>query len=312
MEHPRPVKITDVLQAQPGRIMLQGDRFVLLRADALGLLRRDLITVLGRDRAKGFLLRHGWACGYHDARSIREQHPDCSDQSWIEQGPIWQALEGTVAVNFARFELNREEGTCDIEGTWVDSYETEQHLRHFGRSDEGACWMSIGYAGGYTSAVLGRQVIYKEVTCEARGDAHCRLVGRNVAQWGTEIEDELSYYTETKIGEELEAAHLNVQVADLARSNEDALLALTLDDYELDSQVSRDWSKALTAYALERTPEHRELLRNWVAKWSPLAYGAVTGLAPLLGQAPSPLDPVAAVAEVRSAHGSFLQEVGLA
>jgi hypothetical protein len=62
-----------------------------------------------------------------------------------------------------------------------------------------------------------------------------------------------------------------VQLAELARAHEDALLALMLDDFALDSQRSRDWSAALVQYAVARRPANKELLEQWVEHWKPLA-----------------------------------------
>jgi toluene monooxygenase system protein E len=57
-------------------------------------------------------------------------------------------------------------------------------------------------------------------------------------------------------------AVFNVQLAELARAQGDALLALMLDDLELDSERSRDWSAALVQYAVARRPANAQLLRG--------------------------------------------------
>ncbi|SFJ02272.1 aromatic/alkene monooxygenase hydroxylase subunit beta [Thermoflavimicrobium dichotomicum] len=101
------------------------------------------------------------------------------------------------------------------------------------------------------------------------------------------------------------------QIAELARSNGDTLLALMHDDFGLDSQRSQRWTTALVKYAVERQPEHRTLLKDWVEKWTPLAYRAVEGLAPLFAKAPQPMQSGKVVEAVCDTHKAFLVEVGL-
>jgi toluene monooxygenase system protein E len=106
-------------------------------------------------------------------------------------------------------------------------------------------------------------------------------------------------------------AVFNLQLSELARAHEDALLALMLDDFALDSQRSRDWSAALVQYAVTQRPANTELLERWVKHWKPLAYRGMEALVELFGQAPRPLQPQAVAAKVRAAHHAFLTRCGL-
>jgi toluene monooxygenase system protein E len=45
-------------------------------------------------------------------------------------------------------------------------------------------------------------------------------------------------------------------------------LPLMLDDFELDSERSRDWSAALVQYAVAQRPANAELLKQWVTRWN--------------------------------------------
>jgi signal transduction histidine kinase len=103
----------------------------------------------------------------------------------------------------------------------------------------------------------------------------------------------------------------NVQLAELARAHEDALLALMLDDFALDIQRSRDWSVALVQYATAQRPANTELFKQWIEQWKPLAYRGMEGVVELFGQAPRPVEPIAVSAKVRAAHHAFLARCGL-
>jgi len=106
-------------------------------------------------------------------------------------------------------------------------------------------------------------------------------------------------------------AVFNAELAELARAHEDALLALMLDDFELDSERSRDWSAALVEYAVAQRPANTEFLERWVKHWKPLAYRSMEALVELFGQAPRPLQPQAVAGKVRAAHHAFLTRCGL-
>lgn len=199
------------LDPREGRIFLHQRRVLVVNADALGTLRKDLIAGLGLDRAKGFLIRYGWSCGYHDALDMRHRYPWEPEGEWLHAAPVLHSLEGVARVRVALSEVDREAGTFHAEGTWEHSYEAEQHTRHFGPAGEPVCWTLCGYAGGYGSAYLGRRVVYREVACVGRGDPVCRFVGRALEGWGPEIAPELPYYEETKIGEELDRAYREIQ-----------------------------------------------------------------------------------------------------
>jgi toluene monooxygenase system protein E len=106
-------------------------------------------------------------------------------------------------------------------------------------------------------------------------------------------------------------AVFNVQLAELARAHGDALFALMLDDFELDSERSRDWSTALVQYAVAERPANTELLKQWIKHWKPLAYQGTERLVDLFGQAPHPLQYQAVAAKVRAAHHALLTRCGL-
>jgi toluene monooxygenase system protein E len=106
-------------------------------------------------------------------------------------------------------------------------------------------------------------------------------------------------------------AVFNVQLAELARAHEDTLLALMLDEFALDSQRSRDWSAALVQYAVAQRPANRELLKQRVEHWKPLAYRGMEAVVELFRQAPHPQEPDAVSAKVRGTHDTFLARCGL-
>lgn len=95
-------------------------------------------------------------------------------------------------------------------------------------------------------------------------------------------------------------------LSDLAAQNDDRFVAELAAEFARDSARSRDWTQALTSYALERDPSLSEVFEGWVSKWVPVADEAVAALAPVFGKAPVPLDPVAVVKRAGATRDEFI------
>lgn len=171
------------LSAGKGQIFLDKQRMILIHAEAMGSLRRELIETLGKDRAKGLLLRMGYASGARDAELARKLLPEASDTDLLMVGPNLHNMEGIVHVTAERLEMDIAKGHFDGEFLWMNSFEDEAHRSAFGISEEPECWMQIGYACGYTTHIMGKFILYKEVECGAKGDPYCRIVGKPLEKW---------------------------------------------------------------------------------------------------------------------------------
>jgi DNA-binding NtrC family response regulator len=192
-----PPTLDDLLQSLQfspgdGRIWLNGQRMQLMHTSSLGDLRRELMDSLGMEKTRGMLTRVGYSAGMRDAQLLRERWPDAEPAALFAAGPRMHALEGAVKVEPLHFEFDVERGTYHGEFLWHHSSEDEGHIAHFGIGTEPACWMQTGYAIGYTSALVGRLIVYREVECQSMGHRQCRLLGKPADEWD-DIEDDLSY-----------------------------------------------------------------------------------------------------------------------
>ncbi|MBL8351481.1 MAG: sigma 54-interacting transcriptional regulator [Burkholderiaceae bacterium] len=169
--------------AGDGRIWLAGQRMVLVHAAALGNLRRELMQTIGREQTRRVLMRAGYASGERDAALARQVRPGATTFEMFSVGPQLHMLEGAVQVTPEACELDVAGGRFHGLFRWDHSWEVETHVRHFGPQDEPVCWMLLGYASGYTSAFMGRPVLFKEVACSACGAPNCRIEGRPLADW---------------------------------------------------------------------------------------------------------------------------------
>ncbi|MFB4202510.1 sigma 54-interacting transcriptional regulator [Arhodomonas sp. KWT2] len=194
-----------------GHIYLEGQRMVLLHTGALGALRRELVDTLGLDRTRGVLTRMGYASGKRDAEMARELLPRASDEDLMNLGPQLHSLEGIAHVTPIRFDIDVAGGRYSGEFLWEDSFEAAVHLEAFGPYHDAVCWMQLGYATGYTTAIMGKSVIFREVDCRGKGDTNCRIVGKPVEDRGEEITEELQYFEPENVAEQLVALQDQVE-----------------------------------------------------------------------------------------------------
>lgn len=177
-----------------GQIWLDDQRMLLIHASSLGTLRRELIESVGIDIARGILTRFGYSSGARDADLARKLRPPQTQNPYdtFLVGPQLHALEGIVFVEPVRLELDIERGKYYSEFLWKNSSEDESHIQDYGVGDNSACWMQIGYASGYTSAFMGRPILFREIECRSLGQNVCRIIGKPVEEW-EDAEEDLRY-----------------------------------------------------------------------------------------------------------------------
>lgn len=194
--------LTESLLFSPGdgRIWLNGARMLLFHSSGLGALRRELIESVGFARARGIMLRTGYHCGAKDAALLKERFSNADPLALFAAGPNLHSLEGAVRVEPIHFDFDMDLGTYYGEFLWHHSSEDDEHIAHYGIGTEPACWMQTGYAIGYTSALVGRLILYREVECRSTGSQICRMVGKPAEEWEDAEEDLAALSAEPFVG----------------------------------------------------------------------------------------------------------------
>ncbi|TAN51454.1 MAG: sigma-54-dependent Fis family transcriptional regulator [Betaproteobacteria bacterium] len=169
--------------AETGQIWLHEHRMLLVHAEAQASLRKELIDTLGMERAQGLFTRMGYASGVRDAELARVRAQDLNDVEAFMTGPQLHTLEGIVRVTPVRLELDRAAGRFYGEFLWENSWEGQWHRHYYGVHSAPVCWTQIGYACGYTSAFMGRPILYKELECVGMGQNNCRIIGKPIEEW---------------------------------------------------------------------------------------------------------------------------------
>lgn len=168
---------------QDGTIWMAENRMVLMHTAALGSLRKEMIGSVGKEHTRRILTRMGYAAGVQDAELAKRIRGERSLQDAFFTGPQLHMLEGIVRVTPVVLDMCIESGRFYGEFLWENSWEEEVHRREIGQDDEPVCWSQIGYAAGYTSAFMGRFILFKEVECVACGHNNCRIVGKPLEEW---------------------------------------------------------------------------------------------------------------------------------
>ena len=186
----------EFLQLNPdeGVIQFGGERALLVDAVAMGLLRKNLVDSFGATAARTVLTQFGFANGWRMSEAIESQFE--TPEEWAHAGIRVTALGG-----LCRFETDST-GPLSKEGAvMVASYEADQHLLHFGRSDHAICWTLCGLLSGFLSRATGKEIFVLEDRCLGSGAPACHLVGRTREEWGDENSAELNFFDKRDLTE---------------------------------------------------------------------------------------------------------------
>ncbi|MFH2002509.1 MAG: sigma-54-dependent Fis family transcriptional regulator [Planctomycetota bacterium] len=177
------------LDPEGGVIRFAGQRVLLLDAVAMGLLRHYLVDNFGLTAARAVLTQFGFAHGWRMAAAMQKEFKWANKEEWQRAGSRIYTLEGLF-----RTQPGSEDPLTKKGAMLLASYEAEQHLLHFGRSDSAVCWTICGLMSGYASRTTGKEIYVLEDRCLGEGHAACHLLGRTLEEWGDERAGELAFF----------------------------------------------------------------------------------------------------------------------
>ncbi len=231
----------ELLELDPvgGVIRFAGQRALLLDAVAMGLLRKYLVENFGLTAARTVLTQFGFAHGWRMAEAMQAEFKWASNEDWRRAGTRIHSLEGLFQVETGGSDFLSKEGVM-----LANSYEAEQHLLHFGRSEVPVCWTICGLTSGYISRSEGNQIYVLEDRCVGKGDAACHLVGRTREEWGDDRAEELRFFEANRLKASLDVSLDRVTETLKAaerklREHHRALVRVVGDDVEPTGIVAR-------------------------------------------------------------------------
>ena len=188
----RNFNLRELLEFKPeeGIISLKESRMVLLHVTALAHLKYELICSLGKDIAQGVLYRFGYRCGMHDAKMIAANYG--KEMHFIDLGPIIYQWKGNGQVKIIKeLRFGPDLSRYHVEGRWENSHEAEQFVQNYGQAGHPVCWISTGYASGFSSIFAGQEMICVEKTCAGMGHQNCIWEMRTSENWGNFVNKDL-------------------------------------------------------------------------------------------------------------------------
>lgn len=237
-------------QVNEGRLFFNQKRAVIFDVEAMGTLRQQLVETLGEELAMGVLIRFGHTQGCKDAEILGETQW-ATEMDWLAAGPLLHSLAGLVHAESQKTEFDRETGHFYAQGIWRNSYEAEQHLKLYGRSQRPVCWSLTGYASGYASRFFGRELLAVETKCAGKGDDCCAWEIRPVAEWDSETQ---SYV------KALQPVNIHSQVQTYRQLQEQSQTAL--ETVQESQQLLRTIIDATPDWIFIKDQEHRYQLVN--------------------------------------------------
>ncbi|MGB0282736.1 MAG: sigma 54-interacting transcriptional regulator [Neptuniibacter sp.] len=187
---------------EDGQIWFDEQRMLLLQLIALAEFRKEQIDTLGQERSKGFFMRLGSSMDKKDAQLALRLSNSKDPIDLIRTGCGLHSLKGMVRIDEQRLEVDQESGHFYDEYVMHDSYEAEMFMTELGMLDEPVCWSLVGQASAFTSALLGREILFKEITCRGSGDSSCLIVGKPAEEW-EDADAYREYFRRSSVIEEL-------------------------------------------------------------------------------------------------------------
>lgn len=188
------LRLEELVRFSEGDLNFQGRRLVLHAIHAFAELRKDFLERMGPTPTRQILTRFGYYWGKADAAAMDRLFEWENLGEWIKAGSRLHTLQGVARVVVKSFELDQDSGHFSMDTVWHNSVEAEEHLIAVGPSKVPVCWMLAGYASGYVSFCLGKEVYFVEHQCRAKGDRTCSAVGRDRESWGQEVATDLPYF----------------------------------------------------------------------------------------------------------------------
>ena len=172
-----------VFSSDEGKVWLNEQRVMLFSQAALGKFRKEVYDTIGQERCKAFFLRLGYQLGILDGELARSSGAEMPIKDRFNLGPELHALRGMVLPELQRLVVSEKGGEFICEVVWFNSYEVEICANEMGPMDEPGCWNLTGYASGYSSALLQREIFFQELECHSCGGDRCFAVGKPAAEW---------------------------------------------------------------------------------------------------------------------------------
>ncbi|MFH2064536.1 MAG: sigma 54-interacting transcriptional regulator [Pseudomonadota bacterium] len=183
------LRINELVQRDPktGFPQYGGQRLLITGVATLKRFYEDLYNMIGPERSRIIFTRMGYDNGLAGGLALKNMYEFETPTQLIKALPIVTPMVGMAREVNSRFEYDPEKNIFNYTGEWTHSFESLiWNLHQKGPSHAPLCHMLCGLAAGYFSAVIGRDVLVKELSCRAQGNEFCRFEARPIEEWDEE------------------------------------------------------------------------------------------------------------------------------
>ena len=167
-----------------GTIEINDQRYVLVRASALSKDFLETIQSLYADRGeseamsigKNFLFDIAHVIGMNDARNFHLKMNLTDPISKLSAGTVHFAYSGWAFVDILAESNPSPNEDFFLTYDHPYSFEADSWKRAGKKAGTPICIMNAGYSSGWCEESFGISLTAVEVSCTARGDAHCRFI----------------------------------------------------------------------------------------------------------------------------------------
>ena len=152
--------------------------------------------MFGFEKARELFLKFGFQNGYTDFIQMKLNYSFDSEMDLLLSGPVIHTWEGIVQATPKEIRFDRKSGDFLLTGTWINSYEAEQHLTFNKISEEPVCWSLTGYASGWSTAFFEKPLLAIEPNCMGMGDDNCEWLIKPPSEFGDEARIHIDAYKE--------------------------------------------------------------------------------------------------------------------
>lgn len=183
------LRINELIQRDPktGFPQYGGQRLLITGVATLKRFYEDLYNIIGPERSAILFTRMGYDNGLAGGLALKNMYEFETPVQLIKALQIVTPMVGMAREVNSRFEYHPEKNIFFYTGEWMHSFESLiWNLHQTSNSSTPLCHMLCGLASGYFSAVTGRDVLVKELSCRAQGNECCRFEARPIEEWDEE------------------------------------------------------------------------------------------------------------------------------
>ena len=210
---------------EQGKIWLDQQRVILQTLPSLAATWREVFDTMGLQRTRELYMRSGFRNGQVDAELALKSRRDASPTDLFLAGPQLHMLRGMAEIQPLVLELDLGTGHFYMDSLCGDCFEVEIVLSEIGTQDQPVCWNLLGYASGFSSCIMGKEILFREIECRGCGDTRCRVIGKPIADWDNADDYDIFSSSDSLI-ETL--YHLQAKLADQQRNQTDEKVFSTL------------------------------------------------------------------------------------